>query len=298
MGAWILSASRRTDIPAFYAKWFIHRIREGIVEVRNPFRPDQVFEISLKPEEVGGIVFWTRNPVPLFPYLDELDDRGFRFYFHSTITALPAVFEPKIPPKADALAALRTLSRRYSPDHVQWRYDPLVISDRTDGAYHIRAFERMCEQLTGATKRCYFSFVDFYGKVKRAIPKFKERTGIEIVEIPEEEKREIARRMADIAEGYGIGLYACCEDFLVDGRIQKAHCVDPEILEIVAEKPFPIKPRPTRPECGCYESRDIGAYDTCPGGCVYCYANTNKETAIKNFKGHDPEGRSLMERWV
>jgi DNA repair photolyase len=285
----IISASRRTDIPAFYAEWFMNRVRAGFVRWPNAYGGPP-YEVSLRPEDVSAVVFWSKNYMPLMPYLDELDALGWGMCFHFTITGLPSVFEPNVPPADEMLKCARTLATRYGPEAVLWRYDPIVMSSITDADYHIRRFEELASALEGATRRCYFSFTRFYGKVIRNTAELKLRQGIECLDVPRDRALEIALRLADIAAEYGIEMYSCCGEHLVGGIIKKAHCVDGPLLHrLFPDRVGAVAERPSREGCGCYESKDIGAYHTCPHGCVYCYANSNRAAAARMHRHHKPE---------
>jgi hypothetical protein len=288
----IISASRRTDIPAYYSEWFMRRVDEGYVKWRNPFGGWET-TTSLAPDRVAAIVFWSKNYAPMLPYLPVLYDRGYRFIFHFTITGLPTVFEPRVPPAEVTIRVARELAERFGPDTVLWRYDPVLISTITDSDYHRARFAQLASALEGATRSCYFSFPTFYGKTIRNTAALERETGIGCLDLPIADKIALSRDFAQIAARHGIMMKACCSDALITEGIAKAHCVDADLLfRLYPEKMVNAAARPSRKGCGCYESTDIGAYDTCPHGCVYCYANTNKEVAEKSWKGHQPS----MER--
>lgn len=286
--------SRRTDIPAFYSEWFMNRMREGLAEYKNPFG-GRVHRVSLKPDDVACIVFWSRDYRPLLPHIGDLERKGFAFVFHFTITGLPGVLDRDGPPAGEAMRTFRELARRFGPERVFWRYDPIVFSDQTDKLYHVRRFRELASGLQGATHRCYFSFLDFYKKVTRNLEKAHRKAGIRCFDGSDEEKRELASELAKVASDHGIAMQACCEDGVVGGSIKKGHCVDaPLIGDLFPGKETTERAKPTRPGCGCYGSRDIGAYDTCAHGCVYCYANANKAAAQRNLERHDPTLPSLI----
>lgn len=268
----IISASRRTDIPAFHADWFMSRVEEGFVKWRNPFGGREI-ETSLAPEDVAAIVFWSKNFGPLTPHLPNLAERGYRFLFHFTITGLPSIFEPHVPPTKVTIPIARELARRFGPETVLWRYDPILISDITPADYHKARFAELASELAGSTGRCYFSFPTFYGKVIRSAARLERETGLRCVDPPIQEKIELANELADIAESFGIRMFTCCGDYLLSDRISKAHCIDAELLSrLYPDRAFALRHKGTREECGCFESTDIGEYDTCGHGCVYCYA--------------------------
>jgi hypothetical protein len=288
----IISVSRRTDVPAFYGDWFMRRLREGYAGVVNPFGGKR-YLVSLKPEDVSCFVFWSKDFTPFIEPLETLDRLGYRFYFNYTLTALPAVFESHVDKDA-ALKTLLYLSERYSPRHINWRFDPIVLSDITDGAFYLDAFTRLAARLAGRVERCYFSFVALYSKVKRNFQQMQDLTGIRVIDPHPEEKIALADRLASIAERYGIRMYSCCGEYLLSPSIQKAHCIDGAIIQqLFSPAEFEYKDKPTREQCGCTESVDIGTYDTCSHGCVYCYANANKTIARQAFDNHDPDSAFL-----
>lgn len=288
----IISVSRRTDVPAFYGDWFLRRVREGYAGVVNPFGGKR-YLVSLKPEDVTCFVFWSKDFTPFIEPLETLHRLGYRFYFNYTLTALPAVFESHVDKDA-AFKTLVFLSERYSPRHINWRFDPIVLSNVTDEAFYLDAFERLAARLAGRVERCYISFVCLYNKVKRNFERMQEHAGVRVFDPPVEQKIALADRLASIAERYGIRLHSCCGEYLLGPSIQKAHCIDGALIQqLFSPAGFEPKDKPTRPECGCSESIDIGTYDTCPHGCIYCYANANKTVAAKAFAAHNPASAFL-----
>jgi hypothetical protein len=293
MPARIISASRRTDIPAFYSRWLLSRLRAGFCHWLNPFS-GQVSRVSLRPEDVLAIVFWTRNPRPLLPHLRRLREEGYFYYFHFTINGYPREIETHNPPVAAAIDTLRRVAEVVSPEFVHWRYDPIVLSDRTPPAYHLERFEELSRELEGCTRRCYFSFVDTYGKTKRNLARVTRVHGIRFREPDVAEQRELVRGLRDIARGRGITLYACCEEHLVGEGVEASHCVDLDTVRALrGDADLYLRHAPTRAECGCVESVDIGAYDTCAFGCAYCYATDTREAALRRLREHDPEDTVL-----
>jgi DNA repair photolyase len=288
----IISASRRTDIPAFYMPWLMNRLQVGYASYPNPFS-GQVHTVSLQSNDVHSIVFWSKNYGRFLPYLDEIVERGYRFYFHYTITGVLRRLEPHVPDWQQSVQVFRALAERTSPRHLQWRFDPILFTHELGAEFYVERFRSIATALAGATRRCYFSFAIFYDKVKRQL----RQAGIRFREPSLEEKQALVQAMADAADDCGITLYACCEDALVTGKVQKAHCVDGDLLaELYPDRPLMAKSRPTRQQCGCIASRDIGMYDTCPHGCVYCYANQSHSVALARFRAHDPEGDVLVKQ--
>ncbi len=299
----IISVSRRTDVPAFYSEWFMRRIHEGFAGVVSPYGGKR-YAVSLKPEDVTCFVFWSKDFAPFLRRLDALDRLGYTFYFNYTLTALPAVFENNVDKDA-AFKSLTYLSDRYSPGHINWRFDPIILSSITDSAFYLDAFERLAARLAGRVERCYFSFVTEYGKVKRNFLQLRTHTGITIPDVHPDQKIALADRLAALAERHGIRMYSCCGDYLLSDRIHKAHCIDGAVIEqLFCPQGLDYHTKPTRKECGCTESIDIGTYDTCPHGCVYCYANANKATANEAFRTHEVDsaflgcGKTQSEEWL
>jgi hypothetical protein len=299
----IISVSRRTDIPAFYGDWFMRRLKDGFAGVVNPFG-GQKYIVSLKQEDVVAFVFWSKNFTPFLENLKIIDRLGYKFYFNYTITALPSVFESNVDKQA-ALTALKQLSGMYSPSHINWRFDPIIISNACDHDFYIRSFEKLASEFEGAVKRCYFSFVVEYDKVKRNFAELTKQKGVKIVGCSCDFKIELANELAEIAHRCGIEMFSCCGDYLVNEKIKKAHCIDGGIIErLFSLSGFPYSDKPTRKQCGCTESTDIGAYDTCPHGCVYCYANANKQKALEAAAGHETDSaflgsrKSESNRWI
>jgi len=289
----VISVSRRTDVPAFYGDWFMRRMEAGFAGWENPFGR-QRYLVSLRREDVLCLAFWSKNYRPFLPHLRSLKAQGWPCFFNYTITGLPAAFESNLVPAEDAIDSLKALAGLFSPDHVTWRYDPVVVSERTPAAYHLERFAKLAAALDGHVTRCAFSFPVRYGKVERNFAKFEREQGFRILDPSLAERQDLAGQLAEIGARHGIGLYTCCGDYLIGGRIRKAHCVDGEAISRICHGGgWRGVARPTRKECGCVESVDIGCYDTCPHGCIYCYANIHKEQAAKRHQEHDPESAFL-----
>jgi hypothetical protein len=286
----IISASRRTDIPAFHSEWFLNRIRDGAVGVASPFGGKR-FEVSLRPSDVIAIVFWTKNASPLLPYLDELAERGHCFTFLYTINNYPTSLEPLTPDLCHTMKVVQSLTTLFPSSIVRWRYDTIVITDTTDRNWHIRNFEYLCGKLSPHVKDCIFSFCDYYKKTMRNM----QRMAPDYRRPDDAECKGLAEELASIARSRGISLASCAHDFLLSPAISKASCIDPAILARVVDSEERrialrgLKTAPSRKECGCVASQDIGAYDTCLHGCAYCYANINPATAARNVGLLDSE---------
>lgn len=294
----IISASRRTDIPAYYADWFRQRLERGFVAYPNPHSGKPVF-MSLLPAHVTCFVFWTRNPKPLFKHLDYIDERyQRRHYMHFTINGLPESLEARNPQVDFAVSSAEFLARCYGSDYVQWRFDPIVVSSVTPVDYILAQFALLASRLQDLTQRCYFSFVDLYQKTRRNFAVL-ERQGISFdpsyTSAAETADAQIAlvTTMQQIAATHGITLYACAEEHIARSipGIKQAHCVDADLVRRVAlAGGLSPKDAPTRMECGCIDSRDIGHYDSCPHGCLYCYANMNPDKALENARIYARDG--------
>ncbi|MGK7346062.1 MAG: DUF1848 domain-containing protein [Candidatus Nitrospinota bacterium M3_3B_026] len=267
----VISASRRTDIPALHGQWLMDRFREGRVEVKNPYN-GKISEISLRPGDVDGVVFWSRNYRPMLESLSRLSGMGYGFYCQYTIIGYPRLFDPGSPGVEAAAGTARELAARFGPDTVVWRYDPIILTSMTDAAWHLENFPRLLGLMEGSTDTCVISFIDVYRKVERNfLPLLKEH-GAEFYRPRREELEELAAGMARMAAKAGITVRSCCEPELE--AAPKGSCVDAERLGRVTDRDLSgLKKRPTREGCLCYASKDIGAYDTCTLGCAYCYAN-------------------------
>lgn len=284
----VISASRRTDIPAFYSDWFITRLREGRVVVRQPYS-GKYFSVSLRPEEVNAVVFWSKNYAPLLGKLDQVERRTRNLFFHFTITGNREL-ENNVPDRQDAVRDYRFLAKRYTSAHVVWRYDPICITDKLSFETLEERFIHLAELLKGFADQCIISFVHPYRKV---LVNMADYTDHRLLDVPLEQKKEYAGRLARLASRYGIRLSACCNDHLVSGPVTKAACIDGRYLSGLFAADLDTRPASTRTECACTRSIDIGAYDTCAHGCAYCYANTDKERAEAAQRRHDPAGNSL-----
>lgn len=285
----IISASRRTDIPTYYADWFFNRVRAGYVYVRNPMNAHQISSVSLSPEVVDGIVFWTKNPTPMLPRLEEL--RDYVYYFQFTLNSYGTDVERNIPSKDRIVVpAFQRLSDAIGPDRVIWRYDPIFLSETYTMAYHIRYFEELARRLSPYTKKCTISFLDFYRHTEKNI------AALRPVSFPAEQQERLAKGLAEIAHSYGLRIDTCAEGIeLAQYGIEHARCIDDRLFEQLLQCPLDSrKDKNQRLECGCVESLDIGAYNTCRNGCRYCYANHSEKAVCTNSGLHRPDGPLLF----
>jgi hypothetical protein len=287
----LISVSRRTDIPRYYSKWFINRIKEGYAQYKTPFS-NKYYSVSLKPEDVHAIIFWTRNPKPLLPYLPLLE-RKYNFVFHFTITGAPKIFEGASLEKDIAIEIFKNISSKYGKERIFLRYDPIIISNISSSKFYIEEFERIIRKLKNYTTRCYFSFVDYYARVRRNIKKYLTKKGIYCYAPTVEEKNYIAKYLYEIAKENNIELFSCCEKEIKN--IKSPGCIDGEYInKIFPQKKYNHKKLPTREGCNCTQSKDIGIMDTCPNRCIYCYATKDFDEARKNFLTHNENNAYLI----
>ena len=284
----IINTGCRTDIPAFYAKWFMNRIREGYVLVRNPYNPNQVTKYNLSPKVVDCLAFCTKNPEPMLTYLDELD--MYKQYWFVTITPYGKDIEPNVPDKKKIMESFKKLSKHIGVDAIGWRYDPIFIGNGFDVNKHVEYFEKMAKELKGYTYNCTISFLDVYEKVKRNAPNINPPT--------KEEQIEIAKAFSKIGKENNMVIHACCEKtYLSQYGLQCNGCMSQEIVEKAINNTLqPPKRKNLRQECNCLMGNDIGAYNTCGHLCKYCYANANKQFVIENMKKHDDNSPFLIGR--
>ena len=300
----ILSASRRTDIPAFYSEWLSERFREGYLLVRNPMNCHQVSRIRLNPEVIDCIVFWTKNPLDMLPRLHEFD--GYAYYFQFTLTGYGREIEPGLPDKRSVLIpAFQELSRRIGNRRMIWRYDPVFLTGRYTMEYHERAFAEIAGALSGYTGRVVISFLDIYAKTQRNM---KKDVGGNVKAPSVQEMNELAQRFASLAHRFGMEIQTCAEQIdLEQYGIRHGACIDREYIEDLLGCPLKTKKdHGQRPFCSCAESVEVGTYHTCRNGCRYCYANDSDEAVHRlssRYDVHSPilcgqveEGDRITER--
>lgn len=262
----IISASRRTDIPACFSGWLLEQLEKGTVSFSHPYT-QETLHVSLQPCDVTALVLWSKNFGPLLPHLQDLT-RRYTILFHFTINALDRRYERNTPPWDYSVACLKQIASFTSPSHILWRYDPIILCGALDEHYHLATFEKLAQSLAGYTYRCYTSYVTVYGKIRPALAR------LDAAPCAVHEKYlSLAQKLDAIARSYGIQLYACCSPEMREAGIPRSHCVDKELIETLTGTHLPeLKLKPTRKGCGCYESINIGTYGTCQGGCIYCYA--------------------------
>lgn len=283
----IISAGMRTDIPAFFSEWFYNRIRDGFVCVRNPYYPEQVTHYRLTTDVVDCINFCTKNPQPLEARLDELAD--FRQFWFVTITPYGKEIEPRVPDKNQVIASFQRISEKVGAQATSWRYDPIFITEKYSVDFHIQSFEKMAAQLAGYTTQCVISFIDLYAKTRKNFPQAKE--------VRKSDQLQLGKAFAEIGKRYDIQIRSCCEGTaLAPYGIDISGCLTQSVLEhaIGESLDVPKSRKSQRTECDCLLGNDIGAYNTCAHGCIYCYANYNQDIVRQNLALHDPQSPFLI----
>ena len=282
----ILQTGMRTDIPAFYSEWFINRIKEGYVLVRNPYNPTAVTKYEINPDVVDLIAFCTKNPAPMLEHMDILKPYG--QYWFVTITPYGKEIEPNVPDKRKVIEDFKTLSKAVGINSIGWRYDPIFITEKYSLDFHLKTFEKMAKTLSGYTNTCIISFIDLYKKVLKNFPQSRM--------VSKEERLTIGKTFAEIGKKYGITIKACAEgDELKPYGVDCSGCLTKNVYETALNTKLNMpKRKGQRGECACFLGNDIGAYDTCKHLCKYCYANSDKNAVIRNTKLHNPKSPFLL----
>lgn len=329
----IISASRSTDIPAFYAPWFFNRLEKGYCVWYNPFNRQPSY-VSFK--KCKAVVFWTKNPKPVIPYLQELDKRGIHYYFQVTLNDYVSEgFEPHVPPVEDRIETFKTLSEMIGKERVIWRFDPLIVTPRLTPRDLLKKIWHIGNRLKGYTDKLVFSFADVaaYRKVQNNMINetgMFTRENVCSAELTEAQRKEIVEGLVKIRDaweekGWKISLATCAENIdLMKYGIEKNRCIDGMLLErlfpedkeliyylhtgklpdtqptlfssgfSIPKEYKDLKDKGQRSACGCIISKDIGMYNTCNHLCVYCYANVSRETVKKNIQKHNTTGECII----
>lgn len=329
----IISASRSTDIPAFYAKWFINRLKAGYCIWYNPFNQQPMYVAF---QNAKAIVFWTKNPKPFIPYLNEVDKRGINYYFQFTLNDYEKEgFEPNVPPLSNRIETFKELSTLIGKEKVIWRFDPLILTNKITPRTLLTRIWHIGNALKGYTNKLVFSFVDVkaYRKVQNNLMKETKsftKGNLDIAEPTQEQIREIIEGLVKMREawaknGWNISMATCAEEMdLNKYGIEHNRCVDGELMKQifsndtdliyylncgklpeqtlfgdksnVSLKPINIKDKGQRTVCGCIISKDIGMYNTCSHHCVYCYANTSRKIVDNNKEIYSEESESIIPK--
>lgn len=327
----IISASRSTDIPAFYTKWFFNRLSKGYCVWYNPFNQQKMY-ISF--ERCRVIVFWTKNPAPIIPYLPELDKRGIHYYFQVTLNDyVKEGFEPNVPSVEERVETFRTLSNLIGKEKVIWRFDPMIVTSQLTPRMLLSKIWHIGNELKGYTDKLVFSYVDVkaYRKVQNNLVKetpYYNKNNVEQAEMTDAQRVEVVEGLVKLREiwkqdGWNLEMATCAEEVDLDKYgISHNRCIDGELMKRIfaddkelvyylhtlkwpekdmfgeippiPQKPKNVKDSGQRKICGCMVSKDIGMYNTCRHFCVYCYANTSKETVLRNKDKHNDESESIV----
>ncbi len=285
----ILSVSQRTDIPALYVDWFLNRLRAGFLYVKNPYS-DQVINIKLEPEIIDCIIFFTKNPIPILDKLDEIDQMGYHYYFHVTITPYKEDIETNMIDKREVLDSCIYLAKRLSKKHLVVRYDPVFLTEKYTVEYHKKAFEKLCFELKDSTTKIVINFLDIYPKMQRNIKR------LNIIDPDLETRRELIDHFLKVTKQYNMELEVCMKHNLVTGLdVKMAKCIDGELIEEITGRIIDNIDVTTKSRaCNCMPYVDIGTYDTCTLKCRYCYANNHARSTDINIATHDKTSPILV----
>lgn len=279
----IISASYRTDIPAFFADWFRARLADGGCEVKNPYG-GKPYRVALRGDGVDGYVFWTRNASPFGAGLEDVRALGLPFVIQFTVTGYPRALDAHTIQPAAACEQIRALAELYGPRAVVWRYDPVVFSSITPPAWHLQTFAGLARDLAGSVDECVVSFAHIYKKTRKRLEIASQAHGFAWEDPDWPEKHRLLARMSEISAANGMKLTVCSQkDALIEGT-GGAKCIDANRLSDVAGFDIRARIKGNRDGCLCAESRDIGAYDTCAHGCAYCYAVSSHERAVDQLR--------------
>ena len=283
----IINASGRCDICAYYSEWFMNRIREGYVDVMNPFYNEQIKRVSLRKEDIDMIVFCTKNPMPMMKYLDELDE--YMTMYQVTLTSYSKDIEVNVPDKKDIIETIKQLSKRYGTKRVIVRYDPILLNEKYTKEYHYMMFERLCSQLDGYITTVIISFVDYKKNVEA------NKAVLKLIPISDSDAYEMAEKLAEIGRKHGMTLQTCSEkyDFTKLG-LRNESCISSKVVFELTGKVIGHKKIKGRDYCKCAASTDIGAYNCCPHFCRYCYANYKEYDVMNNYNIHDVSSTMLL----
>lgn len=287
----IISASRRTDIPALYFDWFLNRLEAGYLKTRNPVQNNIVYNVSLNKDVIDCIVFWTKNTTTISKKdIERLNSYQIPYYFQYTLTGYGTSIEPNIPHKSKVMIdEVKRLSSYIGSNKVIWRYDPIFFTHLFTPDYHLRAFATIAKELKGFTNKCVISLVDVYPKIKSTLQ------SLGTMVLSENDLNIFLNELVSIANKNNIELCSCATNLNHEG-IKANSCIDKELIEsIIGYKIGVTKDKSQRKECGCISSIDIGTYNTCTNGCLYCYANKNKELTLSNNKKYDPNSTILCD---
>lgn len=265
----IISASRRTDIPAFYSEEFLKLLKKGSFIWKNPFNKNQIKEISLQSKDILGIVFWSKHPQKIEPLLHYLQEQNIPYYFQYTLNNYPSYLEPSLPPLKERIDNFRRLALKTQAQNIIWRYDPIIISNKTSGNFHLEQIDFLAEQLKNSFRHLSVSFIHYYRKTKYKLKNLKTNQKIEFYDALDlkyaTQLSKFIEKLLQVGKKHNIDIVSCAipkEQGLKPGK-----CVDASFFgaQIKTDKN-------QRANCNCDKSIDVGSYNTCKWGCLYCYA--------------------------
>lgn len=281
----VITVSRYTDVPAFYGSWFMNRVAEGFAGWAPSGGPRQL--VSLRREDVLVFVFWSRNYRPFLMHLRKLRELHYPCLFHISITVLPPELDRGTMAPEHIVDATKQIAAWFSPGQVVWRYEPILVTERTPPDYHVHLFTRLASALRGSVSGVQIRFLVRNRENEINCQRYERETGLELLELPEGERRALARRLAAIAAWHGMPLRACCDPTLVGGPVQPGCCLNRDLLARIGGEPdWAGEPGNRQAGCGCVASVDIGAAGTCPHGCFHCLDTVNKPRAALAYRKH------------
>lgn len=284
----IISASRRTDIPAFYSEWLINRVRAGYCCYPNPLYPKKIHHVSLRPADIAGFVFWTRWAKPMLPSLACLDERGDTYYFLYTLLNYPRTVEKRTPVVEDAIADFCRLSQRLGKHRVIWRYDPIIIGGELTPQWHVEVFRNLLGRIAPYTDTVIVSVVDPYQKTVKGFKKADLA-----ISFPPSGYVDLFGEIVRLAQDQGIKVQSCAEEALSVPGVERGGCVDGRRIQLLSGQKVTGALHRQRPGCLCVRSVDIGANNTCSFGCCYCYATSNAQKAMEQQRNHNPNWNAI-----
>ena len=289
----IISASYKTDIPTFYGEWFVNRLDAGFCKMINPYNR-RAIRVSLERHDVDGFIFWTKNLGPFLEKLKVVHDRSYPFVIQYTINNYPRTLEFSVVDAKRSAEHMKLIANEYGPRVAVWRYDPIIISSDTPVDFQRRNFAELARSLEGSTDEVVVSFAQLYKKTKQNRDWASKKFGFSWEDPSDDVKLQLTAEFAEIAKSHAMQLTVCSQEAYLTPGVKAARCVDALRLGDVAGQRITAELKGNRPECGCFLSRDIGEYDTCPHGCVYCYAVRSRNLAQKRYKAHDPVSEFLF----
>lgn len=295
----ILSVSRKTDVPYFYNKWFLQRLKDEKIAINLP-QYNKIYEYELTPNNIECIVFWTKDTHNFHQCIDFMLDKEFNFYFQFTLNGYSDVFEPNVRPLEDRIKEFKALSSKIGKDKVIWRYDPIILSSITDLEYHKKQFAYLANELKDYTNKVIVSYMDFYAKLNSVCEELEKSKGILIYDIMANKShvQELSLYLKDVATKNNLDIESCAENGLEEYGINKAACIDGNLMnKIFGLDINHVKDKSQRKECGCMKSIDVGIYNSCLFDCIYCYANNaNKDFRLKTFKNNIDSEKLYLEQ--